>query len=430
MTLVIAEAPHARGAKPNGASAAGDRLGSIALADLGPLRLDQPYLGKRLIVPGDLALLVGPPASGKTTCAPDLAWRIAAGLPFLGRRTCAAGVLYTPLEDHEGLRRRFAALEAELGPPPPIRIAQTPVDLLECGVGAIAEVADAHAIGLVIVDTLNSACPGLDENSPQEMGRAVAALRAIATPSRAVLAVHHTPRGGQHPRGHSALEAAADTILSVIPPEAEGGSRALRITKCRHGPAGESWPFTIRPVTLGVDADGDEVAGLIPEWGEPERPDKATRRPLTGKAKLALRMLHDVLAAQGKPLPAEWNIPGDLPAVPLETWRTECASAPSRTRPARRRRPSAAPSTNSGCGAASPHESTRARPWSGRCGRGSDHVPRPRRSDNFGHVRTWPALSVWCAPGRSGQGTHTFRCVPCPSVAQPQRINRLCPWCG
>lgn len=44
-----------------------DALASVGLGELGPPRLNAPYLVKRLILPGDLALLIGPPASGKTT---------------------------------------------------------------------------------------------------------------------------------------------------------------------------------------------------------------------------------------------------------------------------------------------------------------------------------------------------------------------------
>lgn len=175
-------------------------------------------------------------------------------------------MLYVPLEDHDGLRRRFTALAiAHDMLPPPIRIATRSVSLLEDGASAIAKVADEHGYGIVIIDALNAACPGLDENSPSEMGCAVAALRAITSPARAVIAVHHTPRNGQHPCGHSALEAAADLTLSVIPPEDGSGPRTLKVTKCRHGPAGEQRPFTIKGVPLGTDADGEEVIGLVPE---------------------------------------------------------------------------------------------------------------------------------------------------------------------
>jgi hypothetical protein len=309
---------------PTGFTTVPDALASVALGDLGPPLLDAPYFAKRLVMPGDLALLVGPPASGKTTCAPDLAWRIAAGLPFLGRRTCPTPALYVPLEDHDGLRRRFAALEAEHGPPPPVRIAQRAVSLLEQGAGIIARVADEHRSGLVIIDTLNAACPGLDENSAAEMGRAVAALRSITTPSRAVLAVHHTPRGGQHPRGHSALEAAADTILTVIPPEDGRGARRLRIAKCRHGPSGEEWPFTITPVPLGTDADGEDVVGLVPEWGAC-RAGAANRSARLGpNARNALSLLCKLVKDEGRPLPDAWQMPPDLRAVPQERWRDYC----------------------------------------------------------------------------------------------------------
>ncbi|MCX8133895.1 MAG: AAA family ATPase, partial [Roseococcus sp.] len=132
-------------AEPVGAvRAARDPLDCRPIAEgVGALALDTPYFVKGLLHPGDLALLVGPPGCGKTTVAPDLAWHVAAGLPFLGRRARPAPVLYVPLEGRNGLMRRFAALARERGAPPPVFVATRPINLLADGAEAVSRAAEA-----------------------------------------------------------------------------------------------------------------------------------------------------------------------------------------------------------------------------------------------------------------------------------------------
>ncbi len=70
---------------------------------------------------------------------------------------------------------------------------------------------------LVIIDTQARVTVGLDENSSKDMGQLVDAAELIRELSggACVLLVHHEPRNGEHPRGHSAMDGAGTTLLRV-----------------------------------------------------------------------------------------------------------------------------------------------------------------------------------------------------------------------
>jgi hypothetical protein len=69
---------------------------------------------------------------------------------------------------------------------------------------------------LIVLDTLARCIPGADENSAQDVGRAVAAIDRIrAATGATVLLIHHTGKNGDSERGSSALRGAADTMLAV-----------------------------------------------------------------------------------------------------------------------------------------------------------------------------------------------------------------------
>ena len=299
----------------------GLRITRLGEANLAP---DAQYIIKGLLAPGDLGLLIGPPASGKTTVGPRIAWAIATGEPLLGHRTAGGPVLWCAAEDFVGALRRFIALRQETGEVPPIAMA-TGFDLsgergLPCA-AAVAEAADRVNARLVVIDTLAAGFHGLDENDLGSMSRAVATLRSIASDRRAVLALHHTPRNGTTPRGHGALEGSADLILRVEPPQGDG-PRTLRVAKNRSGLALEVWPFTIRSVTIGGDGEGDAITAPAACFEAADR--DRTRPPLSRQRRRALQYLHDVIARGGEDLPPLPGFPRGVRGCRVEDWRREC----------------------------------------------------------------------------------------------------------
>lgn len=160
-----------------------------------------------------LAWLIGPPASGKSFLALDLAAAITGKRPWRGHDVStdpeAGGVLYLAGEGVPGLSARVVAAGIAGGvtvlpDPPTINAPEWE------GLGQMAIEAGAD---LIVVDTQSRIGVGLDENSARDMSVLVEALEGLRRVSGAcVLVIHHTGRSGAI-RGSTVLEAAASTIL-------------------------------------------------------------------------------------------------------------------------------------------------------------------------------------------------------------------------
>lgn len=146
-----------------------------------------------------LAALYGPSGSGKSFLILDVAASVAGGnYEWFGRRVTQCPVTYCALEGEAGMGKRVAAWSLHHKKPVPdsLRFITQPFDLLNGG--DVAELATAiqaagGAGGLVILDTLNRAAPGADENSSVDMGNIIAAAKRLQTRAGGlVLLVHHT----------------------------------------------------------------------------------------------------------------------------------------------------------------------------------------------------------------------------------------------
>lgn len=83
-------------------------------------------------------------------------------------------------------------------------------------IDAVARKEQRH-VGLVVLDTLNNAMLGLEENSAMDAGKLIHAMKKIRKAFQTtVIVIHHTRQDGAEPRGSTALYAAFDTVLKVI----------------------------------------------------------------------------------------------------------------------------------------------------------------------------------------------------------------------
>lgn len=111
---------------------------------------------------------------------------------------------------------------------------------------------DINAAGgadLVVIDSLNRAAPGIDENASQDMGRVILGAAALqAATGGSVLLVHHTGKETiRGLRGHSSLHAALDSVIEV---EREGKRFRWSVVKSRDGEEGISHAFGLMVVEL------------------------------------------------------------------------------------------------------------------------------------------------------------------------------------
>lgn len=174
------------------------------LAALPPLK----WLIKGLVPESGFAVLYGPPGSGKSTIALDLALQVAAG----------RAVVYIAAEGAGGYPARLLAwTKHHARPAGNLLFALEAVNLLDKTeraemLGALGDVTPA----LLVVDTLARCMIGGDENSAKDMGLAIDALDTIRRLTGcAVLVLHHTTKAGNGERGSSALRGAADVMLEL-----------------------------------------------------------------------------------------------------------------------------------------------------------------------------------------------------------------------
>ena len=228
------------------------------------------YLIKGVLSRGSHAVLYGAPGEGKSFLTLDMAYAVAQGREWFGRRVPAGGALavYVPFEGSGGLGRRLAALRQRYGEADLFRVVERPDYNLRELEGRENFGADLRAAfgdkrpALIVLDTLARSLMGGDENSAQDMGALNAAAAALIESTGAtVLLVHHSGKDkAKGARGSSALLGAVDTELMV----AEG---ELRATKQRDVELGAPIAFRLAAVALGTDQDGDAITSCVVEAG-------------------------------------------------------------------------------------------------------------------------------------------------------------------
>jgi hypothetical protein len=261
------------------------------------LWLVDDYLGV-----GELSCIFGPPGSGKSVLAGDLAAHIAGGRTWLGRRVQQGGVLYVAIERSALVKRRLAAFrEHHAVNEIPLAVVSGHADLRtsQDSANEIIELARRIAdIGevptsLILIDTVSRALAGGDENSPKDMGSLVGNLAHIQERTGAhVSAVHHIPADGtQRLRGHGALLGACDTTIKV---ERFETYRTATVDKVNDGPEGERATFTLESIELHVDAETGKVTTapvLIP--AEAPAVSESKRSNLTPNQSSMLTLLQE-----------------------------------------------------------------------------------------------------------------------------------------
>jgi len=240
------------------------------------LRLDQlrevaqavRWTVKHVIPAASVGMLFGGSGTFKSFIALDAALHVVHGLPWLGRITQQAPVLYIAAEGGAGLWTRIHAWHKARGlkwGDVPFYVVPAALNLAE---DAWRVVDAAQALGvcpaMVIVDTLSQTYAG-EENSANEMA---AYLRELGSRFRdlwqcAVLLVHHTGhQATERPRGSSAIRSNVDFLLGVFRDEKEMLATVTSV-KQKDGELMPDAVFGLSVVDVAVDDDGDRVTSLV-----------------------------------------------------------------------------------------------------------------------------------------------------------------------
>jgi hypothetical protein len=228
-----------------------------------------------------LAVIYGPPKSGKTFAALDLAHAIATGREHwfggngleLNAQFQDRPVLLLALEAPETLGPRLHALAARYeGTETATRekimwlgreaagfntlTKDLPLLLQQENIKPAAVIVDTYARLMVL--------NGAEENNTLDQGRAAEVLERLGeTIGCAVIVVAHTGKDAERGiRGSNALLAAASTAIEVSPDPDRRGVSIMRVTEQRSGPSGQKLAIGCG-CPIAIDADGET---LVPVW--------------------------------------------------------------------------------------------------------------------------------------------------------------------
>ncbi len=199
------------------------RVRLLTPAQLAALPPPEPLIGGYL-TRDSLAVLYGRPGTAKSFIAISMALAVVTGTPWFGHDVHRGPVLYVAGEGTSGLAQRQRAWQdaCEVDDLKGMYWLPFAVNLLQADWSrGLAELAADLGVVLVIIDTLARSMVGGDENKSGDMAQAIEAADEIRRQAGATsLLVHHTPKDGTTPRGHSALEGAVDTGLLLERSEA------------------------------------------------------------------------------------------------------------------------------------------------------------------------------------------------------------------
>ena len=258
---------------------------------------------KGLLPRSGLAVIYGPPGSGKSFIVLKMVLHVASGRTFAGAKIKQGGVVYVSAEAGTGFKRRVIAArdEMSLDDDVPFALITVVPDLGKSSGDAASLIQAIHdqtdqagwRADIVVIDTTARVIPGADENSSRDMGVFVQNCDMIATQLGVLVClVHHSGKNTDAGmRGSSALLGAADTVICVN--ENEIGVRTGRVEKQKDGEDGLSFTFCLNPVTLGNDDEGDPVSTcVISDISELGR-SKSKRTPMT-KIPQSLKLFMDI----------------------------------------------------------------------------------------------------------------------------------------
>lgn len=245
-----------------------------------------------------LASVYGPSGVGKSFVCLDMAASVASGAHWFGHPTIQSTAVYIVLEGRAGFRRRAIAWAIQRGVPFPENVKfvfdefafNNPDHTRELG----KLIKRCGGAGLIIIDTLNKAAPGTDENSSSDMGRIIAGASALQESTGGlVLLIHHPGKDASRGlRGHSSLHAVLDTVIET---ERVGEHIRWKLVKSKDGEDGISHAFRLEVVELGNDESGKTIKSCVVQAVEGAVTYKKPSEPRGANQQIILTAVRNIL---------------------------------------------------------------------------------------------------------------------------------------
>jgi len=257
------------------------------------------WIIKDFLPHAQLGVLFGESGSGKTFASYDLCAAICRGIEWNGKRVTKGRVLYVVAEGVAGFVNRIKAYCHQQGIAPSDIdmdvISDLTPNLLEPAqiTDLIKDIKAREPYDLIVMDTFAQVMPGANENSGEDVGKALAECKRVHRHTGAmVLLVHHSGKdASKGARGWSGLRAAADVELEVLRSDE---LRSISVTKLKDGQDGANIGFKLHTVILGEDEDGDDITSCIVEYTNTGRATKEKGATVGPKERQVLMVLNDV----------------------------------------------------------------------------------------------------------------------------------------
>lgn len=291
-------------------------LSAADLLALPPIR----WRIKGLLPMTGVGIVGGQSTAGKTFVALDMALRLAAGLDFFGHRACACPVVFLALEGAGGFAGRLRAWQQTHGDLPRnvhfvVRQAFSLLDAHDRAelLRSLQDI--GFAGGVVMIDTLGQSAIGMEENSSEGMGQAIAGLQELQEAvGGLILATHHLGKDASRGlRGHSSLFAACDVVMEVA---RDGDARTWKIAKNKDGRDSETFGFELADVQIGEDIDGDAVTSCVVRQVDAPEVDGRGRKGLGDAQSVCLDAIGEMLVESGRL--GKSDAPPTRPCIELE----------------------------------------------------------------------------------------------------------------
>jgi AAA domain len=288
------------------------------------------YLIKGILPRTGLAVVWGPPKCGKSFWTFDLVVHIALGREYRGRKVQQGVVVYCALEGGGGFGNRIEAWRKQHGNGGeqniPFYLIRQPFDLIadhQILIAAIRDELGKATPSAIVIDTLNRAMGGGDENKSDDMGKFIKALGAVqAEFDCLIVVVHHCGIVGTRPRGHTSL-AGADDVQIRIERDKDGAIKAT-VEHAKDFEAGDVLASKLDRVELSTDSDGDPISSCVIVASEAS----AAEPKLTKVQQLACDALKRTIKDEGVEVKAESEmakkgVPIGRHACLAENWRQQ-----------------------------------------------------------------------------------------------------------